>query len=65
MSKMTGKGFTAEIKGKKLMIEVDLDANQGLSGSGKNIIVATTSGNLDLENGMKMGLNVFKKPETK
>ena len=46
-----------------LTIEVDLTKEHGLSGSGKNIIIASTGGNIPLaepfEN-CKVGLNLYK-----
>ena len=35
----------AEIKGKKLHIEIDLDENRSPRASGKSIVVASTRGN--------------------
>ena len=50
------------IKGNILTMEVDLSQEFGLSKSGKNTIIATTSGNADLEGveGVKIGLNIYK-----
>lgn len=50
-----------EIKGDKLMIEVNLKDEQGPSNSGKTTIIATTGGNADTgKDGIKFGLNVYK-----
>ena len=50
-----------------LTITVDLNEEYGLSKSGKNVVIATTAGNADvpsMENlGVKIGLNIFKKPK--
>jgi hypothetical protein len=54
------KNVKTSIKGNKLTIEVDLDQTQGPSKSGKNQIIATTGGNVVLDGGVKLGLNVFK-----
>ena len=53
---------SAKVQGKKLVIEVDLDAEKGPSNSGKTIIVASTDGNADVPGkpGFKLGLNVWK-----
>ena len=55
-----GEGFTAEVKGDKLIIEVDLTAKGTLSASGKSLVIATTRGNINI-NGVTLGLNVYRK----
>jgi len=57
---ITGEGFTAEVKGDKLIIEVDLTAKGTLSASGKSLVIATTRGNINI-NGVTLGLNVYRK----
>ncbi len=52
-----------KMAGKKLVIEVDLSERHGLSGSKKNEIIATTSGNVDIGDGIKMGLNIYTRPD--
>lgn len=59
--KFEGKGWKAVSDGKQLVITVDLNNNEGLSGSGKNQIIATSSGNVSVGGEVKMGLNVYKK----
>lgn len=61
MAKIAGLGFTAEVKGDKLVIEVDLKSELGDSGSGKNTMIAKTGANMPLGGGVSMGLNVYKK----
>ena len=51
-----------KVTGKKLVIEVDLSKRSGLSKSGKNEIIATTAGNVDVGGGIKLGLNVYTAP---
>ena len=51
-----------EIKGSKLIIEVDLNQRHGPSSSGKTEIIASTQGNAQLGSGIAFGLNVFAKP---
>jgi len=51
-----------KVTGKKLVIEVDLSKRHGLSKSGKNEIIATTAGNVDVGGGIKLGLNVYTRP---
>lgn len=48
------------IKGNKLIIEVDLSQEFGLSASGKSIAVASTKGNKAVQDGIMFGLNVYK-----
>jgi hypothetical protein len=49
--------------GKKLVVEIDLTKEFGLSASGKTISIASTKGNKDVYNGIIMGLNVYKYPQ--
>lgn len=48
------------IKGTKLVIEVDLTQDYGLSKSGKSISIASTLGNKSVKDDIKIGLNVYK-----
>lgn len=52
-----------EVKGNVLTITVDLSKTYGNSKSGKSVVIATTGGNADAPggNGVKVGLNVYKK----
>jgi ABC-type polar amino acid transport system ATPase subunit len=60
------KNCEMKVKDGKLTITVDLSKTFGPSGSGKTIIVASTMGNQFVtEGGVTVGLNVYKKPETK
>ena len=53
-----------EIKGDKLIIEIDLTMEFGLSKSGKTITIASTRGNQKIEGtDAVIGLNVYKYPE--
>ena len=58
------KNVQIEVKGKKMVITVDLSQNQGPSASGKTEIIATTGGNARIAsngNGEVFGgLNVYK-----
>jgi hypothetical protein len=53
------KNVVIRKEGDKMIIEVDLTKEHGLSSSGKNTVVATTQGNVAFEN-VKVGLNVYK-----
>ena len=48
-------------KDNKLVLTVDLNQNFGISGSGKSVIIGTTSGNVPLSSNqdVKIGLNVY------
>jgi hypothetical protein len=48
---------------KKITIEIDTTKEFGKSKSGKTISIASTRGNAKLENGLVMGLNLYKYPE--
>ncbi len=54
-----------EVKDNKLIIEVDLSLESGLSKSGKTITIASTKGNQKIEGtNAVVGLNVYKYPES-
>lgn len=61
------KNVDMALLGTTLTITVDLTKEFGRSASGKTIVIATTSGNQDVpgheEEGMKIGLNIYKKPQ--
>jgi hypothetical protein len=44
----------------KLVIEIDITKEFGLSKSGKTIIIGSTCGNINLGNGVTLGLNAYK-----
>jgi hypothetical protein len=53
-----------EINGDKLIIEIDLTKEFGLSKSGKTITIASTRGNQKIEGtDAVIGLNIYKYPE--
>ena len=51
-----------EVQGDRLVIVVDLSQEQGLSASGKSVIIATTGGNVSVPSfeEVKIGLNVYR-----
>ena len=55
--------ITMNVVGTKLVLEIDLSADYGLSTSGKTTIVASSQGNTAIPGvpGVMLGLNVFKK----
>ena len=60
-SKTLGKGVDIEYDDKTLTITIDITKNFGDSGSGKSTVIASTKGNKDLDNGMTLGLNLYRK----
>lgn len=58
-----GKNIEFKVEGKKLTLVIDLDKEQGLSGSGKSTIVATTSGNVKLPGAeeVTLGINAYRR----
>ena len=60
------KNIDLKVKGDILTITVNLKERSGKSASGKTDIIATTSGNVDVEGqpGVKLGINCyFKEPK--
>ena len=56
------KNVQMSVEGNILTIQVDLSKEYGPSSSGKNIIVASTEGNVPLpDREEKIGLNVYRK----
>jgi len=54
-----------EVKDNKLIIEIDLTKDFGLSKSGKTITIASTRGNQKIEGtDAVIGLNIYKYPES-
>ena len=62
-STVKGQGFTAEVKGRTLIITIDLDAKASPSASGKTMVVASTRGNIPIEgtDGLTLGLNAYRR----
>ena len=50
------------VKDGKLSIVVDLAKEFGPSSSGKTVIIATTGAAVEVAPGIKLGLNVYRKP---
>jgi|HubBroStandDraft_2_1064218.scaffolds.fasta_scaffold07674_7 hypothetical protein len=51
-----------EVVKDELVIRINLKERNGLSGSGKNEIIASTGGNVDIgKDGIKLGLNCYIK----
>ena len=56
------KNAEFSVEGSILTIKIDLSKEYGPSSSGKNIIVASTEGNVTIPNREeKIGLNVYRK----
>ena len=60
------KNVEFSVEGNILNIKIDLSKEFGPSSSGKNIIVASTEGNVTIPNREeKIGLNVYRKKQAK
>lgn len=55
------KNVDIKVDGKTLTITVDLEKEYGRSASGKSVIIASTEGNVAIEGGAIVGLNVYRK----
>ncbi len=56
------KNVQMTVEGQILTIKVDLSKEFGPSSSGKNIIIATTEGNVNVpDREDKIGLNIYRK----
>ena len=57
------KNIEMTVEGNILTIKVDLAQDFGLSASGKNVLIATTEGNVTIPGSedKKIGLNVYRK----
>ena len=59
------KNVELSVEGNILTIKIDLSKEFGLSSSGKNIIVASTEGNVTIpDREEKIGLNIYRKQTT-
>jgi hypothetical protein len=56
-----GTNIKYRIDGDKLTLEVDLSKRFGKSASGKTTIIASSGGNQDIGDGIKVGLNIYTK----
>ena len=59
-----GENIKGKTDGKILFLEIDLSKEIGLSGSGKNMKIASSGGNITIPktDDYKIGINVYKKP---
>ena len=57
------KNIETKKTGDKLTIEIDLSKEYGRSKSGKTVIIASTEGNIEVGNGIKLGVNCYKAPK--
>ena len=60
------KNIKMTVDGSKLIIEVDLTQEHGISSSGKSIMIASSEGNAPVpgREEIKVGLNVYRKKAT-
>jgi hypothetical protein len=55
---------TVSADGKKLTLEIDLTAQKEPSASGKSLVIASTEGNVSIDEAhpeIKMGINIYTK----
>ena len=57
------RGLTVEVEGDEVVIRFKKSANLGLSASKKSVVIATTSGNVDIGDGVKVGVNAYRAAE--
>jgi predicted transcriptional regulator len=60
MAKKVGKNVSVEVKDGILYLAVNLKDNHGDSKTGKSVVVASTEGNVRLDDGTMIGLNVYR-----
>jgi len=56
-----GENVKISTDGKKLTIEMDLTIPGHASTTGKSVVVASTHGNREIEQGLFLGINLFRK----
>ena len=56
-----GTNIQYSVEGSKLTMVVDLSKRFGKSSSGKTTIIASSGGNQDIGEGIKVGLNIYTK----
>lgn len=61
------KNVQISVEGNIATITVDLSKDFGASKSGKTVVIASTEGNISIpgNEGTKIGLNVYKYPDSK
>jgi hypothetical protein len=57
----TMKNVDLKVEGNILTVKVDLSKEFGPSASGKTTIIASTEGNVNVRDLIKLGLNVYRK----
>ena len=56
-----GENIASKLNGQVLTLTIDLSKTLHKSASGKSTIVATTGGNVDVGNGLYIGVNCYRK----
>ena len=56
-----GTNILAEVDGEVLTLRINLANEIGPSKSGKTTLIASTNGNAMLADGVRLGVNIFKK----
>lgn len=62
MAQQIGRNIKAEVKGRSLILTIDLDAPAPPSKSGKTLLLSTSGGNKLVEgtDGLSLGLNAYR-----
>ena len=55
------KNIEVSIKGNVATITIDLSKRLGKSASGKTVIIASTQGNVEIAEGVSLGINCYTK----
>jgi hypothetical protein len=60
---MAARNVTAEVKGTKLTLSIDLSQEHGDSASGKTTIIGSSGSNLEVAPGVYANVNIYKRKE--
>jgi hypothetical protein len=55
------ENIEVKMEGKIMVLKIDTTKDLGESKSGKNILIASTKGNVELVKGIMGGINIYKK----
>jgi len=60
-----GQNIEYAMEGNTLVMRVDLSTEIGPSASGKTVLIASTQGNKEIANGIRVGINIYRYAEEK
>ena len=55
------ENIEVKMEGKIMVLRIDTSKELGMSASGKNMLIASTKGNVELVKGITGGINIYKK----